>query len=304
MLSLPSTSPAALAAFLLAVAFLGALCTLSMVLAVARWRPHLLPAALLQHLAAERSLLQRAVSLVQNKAEQTERMQAALLDNVSHEFRTPLTGILAAAQMLREGVDTEQRELTEMIIRDGQRMHATLSNVLELVEMEAAAPSVQSETFDLADEIRAAVTPFAPFAARKGIVLVGPPADASCTAVSDPVLLRKVIGNLVDNAIKFTETGEVRVGFEPVGDWIRVDVADTGIGIAQPQLPNLFVPFSQGSQGLNRAYAGTGLGLSLTKRLVDLMGGTLTITSQPGAGSVFSVALPREAGAPAGPTHP
>ncbi|MDZ4698137.1 MAG: HAMP domain-containing sensor histidine kinase [Rhodothermales bacterium] len=303
MLSLPSTSPATLVAFLLAVAFLGALCTLSMVLAVARWRPHLLPAALLQHLAAEQSLLQRALSLVQNKEAQAERMQAALLDNVSHEFRTPLTGILAAAQMLREGVDTEQRELTEMIIRDGQRMHATLSNVLELVEMEAAAPSVHSEPFDLADEIRAAVAPFAPFAARKGIVLVGPPANASFTAVSDPAMLRKVIGNLVDNAIKFTEAGEVRVGFEPMGDWIRVDVADTGIGIAQPQLPHLFVPFSQGSQGLNRAYAGTGLGLSLTKRMVDLMGGTLTITSEPGTGSVFSVALPREAGAPAGTPH-
>ena len=99
MLSLPSTSPATLVAFLLAVAFLGALCTLSMVLAVARWRPHLLPAALLQHLAAEQSLLQRALSLVQNKEAQAERMQAALLDNVSHEFRTPLTGILAAAQI-------------------------------------------------------------------------------------------------------------------------------------------------------------------------------------------------------------
>ena len=296
MLSLPSTSPATIAAFLLAVAFLGALCTLSMVLAVARWRPHLLPAALLQHLAAERSLLQRARSLVQNKAEQAERMQAALLDNVSHEFRTPLTGILAAAQILREEVDTEQRELTDMIIRDGQRMHATLANVLELVEMEAATPTLQPEPFDLADELRAAVMPFASYAARKGIVLVGPPADASFTAVSDPALLRKVIANLVDNAIKFTETGEVRVGFEPMGDWIRVDVADTGIGIAQPQLPHLFAPFSQGSQGLNRAYAGTGLGLSLTKRLVDLMGGTITISSEPGAGSVFSVALPREAG--------
>ncbi|MEZ4699295.1 MAG: HAMP domain-containing sensor histidine kinase [Rhodothermales bacterium] len=292
MLPLPSPSPAALAAFLLAVAFLGALSTLSVVLTVSRLRPHLLPSTLRLDLMTEQRMLQHARRLARVNAARADRMQAALLDNVSHEFRTPLTGILAAAQILRDAVDTEQRELTEMIIRDSQRMHATLSNVLELVEFEAAAHTVQPADVDLNDVVREALAPYTTFAARKGIALLGPEVAAPVRVVSDPALLCKVIGNLVDNAIKFTDEGEVRVRVRPEGDRFCVDVADTGPGIAKPMLPLLFTPFTQGSQGLSRSHAGTGLGLTVTKRLVDLLGGHITISTSPGSGSVFSISLP------------
>jgi hypothetical protein len=293
-LSFPS--PTALFAFLAAAACLGALGALSAVFAVARVRPHLLPESLRAGLLAERRILRRARQIAHRKADRAERMQEALLSNVSHEFRTPLTGILAAAQMLREEVGTEQRELTEMIIRDSQRMHAALSQVLDLVDLEASRHVAEPVTLDVADEVRTAVASFAPFAERKGIALHGPAPEAAIPAVGDPAVLRKVVGHLVENALKFTEAGEVRVDLRPEGDWIRVDVADTGPGMAKPAVPLLFAPFAQGSQGLNRAYAGTGLGLTLTKRLVDLMGGRLTVDTAPGAGSTFSVSIPRGTG--------
>ncbi len=285
-------SPAAWILFLLAVALLGALCTLSVFLAVARTRPHLLPQSLRPDAPAERRALKRTARRVRKEVDLARRMKDALLNNVSHEMRTPLTGIMAAAQILRDEVGTEQRELTDIILRDSQRMHSTLSSVLDLVELESTPLDVHPQRFDIAGALAEAVSPYAGYATKKGIALRVEPPPPDAFVVTDPVLFRKVVGNLVDNAIKFTDRGHVCVTMEPDADWIRIAVQDTGPGIARSALPTLFAPFSQGEVGLTRTHGGTGIGLTLTRKMVDLMGGRIVIHSEPGQGSTFMVALP------------
>ena len=257
--------------------------------------------------AYEHGLL-RAISAAEEAREQAEeaaRLKSSILANMSHEIRTPLTAILGFADILREEVPSDLYEYADTIRTGGQRLLDTLNDILDYARLDAERASVEPEPIDAATIVRESVALLAPLAQRKGIGLHLSSSASSVPAVHSAPALGRVVTNLVGNAIKFTERGEVRVSLHAEPDFFAVRVRDTGVGISETFLPDLYEAFKQESDGHGRDFEGTGLGLAITKRLVDLMGGEIRVWSTKGEGTLFEVALPREApvsGVPEAPT--
>lgn len=223
----------------------------------------------------------------------TVRMKSVLLDNVNHELRTPLAGILATAQMLHEEASPEQRKLTEILVHSSKRMDTALGNVLKLVELEHRDTEINEEPIHLATTVSALLNGYQKRAETKGIGLNLLPFNPNLTIKTDPVILSTVLEHLLDNAIKFTETGAVQLSVRDEDRWLHVQIKDTGIGINASFIPHLGQPFVQESQGLTRAFNGQGLGLALTRQMLDRVGGQFAVESLSGKGSTFTVSLPR-----------
>ncbi len=224
--------------------------------------------------------------------EQTEemlRLKSSFLQNMSHELRTPLTGILGFADILADEAPADLQEPVAIIQRGAERLMATLTSVLDLAQLESAAVRLHPEVVDLAAEAREVAEGLGALAASRGLRLS---VSGDAQAVLDRSALHRVLTNLVGNALKFTDCGGVEVRAESGAGCVRLVVADTGRGIAPAFLPHLFDEFRQASEGLDREHEGNGLGLTITKRLVDLMGGTIRVESEPGAGTTFTVSLP------------
>ena len=220
---------------------------------------------------------------------------------MSHELRTPLTGILGFAEVLAEEVGPDQQPWVDAILRGGRRLQDTLRSVLDLAQLEGGAVQLDTGSVDVAAEAAEVCALLGPLAYEKGIALAFDPAGASAglppTAVADRAALHRVLVNLVGNAVKFTETGQVAIDVQPAHtleghDIVRVRVRDTGVGIDPAFVPHLFEEFKQASEGYGRTHEGNGLGLAITKRLVALMGGRIEVESELGAGTTFTVDLP------------
>ena len=234
--------------------------------------------------------------------------KSEFLAHMSHEIRTPMNAVLGLAQVLeREQLAPNQRDMVERIRSAGQSLLAILNDVLDLSKIEAGQLRLEPRPFDLAALLANVDSLMGQAAHGKGLTLrIEPPALPPGLLLGDGLRIEQVLLNLVGNAIKFTERGEVavRVRADEVTDAglrLRVEVRDTGIGIAGDALARLFTPFTQADAGIGRRFGGTGLGLSICKRLVELMGGTIGADSQPGLGSCFWFELPlaRVAGAEA-----
>ena len=229
------------------------------------------------------------------QAEEAARLKSSILANMSHEIRTPLTAILGFADILREEVSEDLYEYADTIRSGGQRLLDTLNDILDFARLDAERATIVPEPLDAAAVVRESVSLLAPLARRKGLGLHLQSSQASIPAVHSASSLGRVVTNLVGNAIKFTEHGEVRVSLHAAPDFFAVRVQDTGVGISEEFLPDLFEAFKQESDGHGRDFEGTGLGLAITKRLTDLMGGELRVWSRKGEGTLFEVALPTEA---------
>ena len=229
------------------------------------------------------------------QAEEAARLKSSILANMSHEIRTPLTAILGFADILREEVEEDLYEYADTIRSGGQRLLDTLNDILDFARLDAERATIVPEPMDAAEVVRESVSLLAPLAQRKNLGLHLQSSQASVPAVHSASSLGRIVTNLVGNAIKFTEQGEVRVSIHAAPDFFAVRVQDTGVGISQEFLPDLFEAFKQESDGHGRDFEGTGLGLAITKRLTDLMGGELRVWSRKGEGTLFEVALPLEA---------
>ena len=233
------------------------------------------------------------------RTEEMLRLKGAFLDNMSHELRTPLTGILGYAEVLADEVSGDHREMAGAIVRGAHRLQDTLNSVLDLAQLEGGALVLDAAPLDLRDEAEAVAEALAAAAERGGVALdvVGRPT----TALADRAALHRVLTNLVGNALKFTAEGGVVVetGADAAGPWVRV--TDSGIGIDPAFVPHLFDEFAQASTGYARTHEGNGLGLTITHRLVGLMGGAVEVESEPGVGSAFTVRLPAAPPRPSGP---
>ncbi|WP_170937215.1 MULTISPECIES: PAS domain-containing sensor histidine kinase [Rhodomicrobium] len=238
---------------------------------------------------------------VERIAEQIAASNAAksqFLAMVSHEIRTPLNGILGMAQALKmEALTQPQREKIETILESGKTLMTIISDVLDMSKIDAGKIEFSAVECDLHHIIRGVVHLFQPQVAALSIGLhcrFAP--DTPRLLLCDPVRVRQCVANLVSNAVKFTESGdiEVVVSSRDIGDFkylISVAVSDTGIGIDAAALATLFSEFTQADGSTTRRYGGTGLGLAITRRLARLMGGDVTVASQPGAGSTFTVSF-------------
>jgi CheY-like chemotaxis protein len=206
--------------------------------------------------------------------------------------------------LLDSGLNAEQRELGETVCKSGEALLAIMNDILDFSKIEAGKITLEKIPFDLRDIVEGAVELVAESAQRKGLELI---CDLDPAVprfrVGDPVRLRQVLLNMLSNAIKFTEHGEVLLTVQESGTGtVCFEIRDTGIGIAEQSRVKLFSPFEQADNSTTRKYGGTGLGLAISKRLVELMSGTVSVESTPGCGSTFrfTAAFEKQPAAPSG----
>ena len=223
------------------------------------------------------------------------RTREALLDNMSHEVRTPLTAVIGGAQILADDLDGEDAEVARRIERGGTRLLRVLDAVLDAARLAGGRSSLALGPVDLSAVVARVAEQAAPDAHAKGLAFTAEP-DGPALAVAQPDALVRALGHLVDNAIKFTERGAVDVRAWAAGDDVCVRVTDTGVGIAPGQLADLFEPFAQGSTGRSRSHEGLGLGLTVARGLVTEMDGRVEVESAVGEGTAVTVCLPRADG--------
>jgi signal transduction histidine kinase/CheY-like chemotaxis protein len=245
----------------------------------------------LEVLVAERT---RELEQARREAEAANHAKSDFLSHMSHELRTPLNGILGYAQILQRDVrlNEAQRENLEAIVNCGDHLLALINDVLDLSKIEAGRLEVDKAPCNLNKLVKGVADIVQARAARKGIAFeVKASPRLPQAVVTDAAKLRQILVNLLGNAVKFTEKGAVTLhATEKPECTLRFDVEDTGVGIAPEEIDEIFDPFKQVEAG--KAAGGTGLGLAITKRLVTALDGTLSVKSEKGRGSTFTVALP------------
>ncbi|HMB94399.1 MAG TPA: ATP-binding protein [Rhodothermales bacterium] len=246
----------------------------------------------------ERKRAEQALHEAREQAEETARIKSALLNNMNHEIRTPLTAVLGFADLMARELQGEHQEYAQQIKYGGQRLLQTLDSVFDLSMLEAGSVQLDRVVCDVATEVKEDVETLRPLAVEKNLALHVDPAPSGVYARLDKGAFTRILSNLVGNAIKFTKEGEVRVQVGTEDGQVVLSVQDTGLGIDEAFLPYLFEPFKQESAGLTRTHQGVGLGLTIVKQLVDLHDGRIEVNSQKGVGTTFSVYFPRHAPPP------
>jgi len=246
------------------------------------------------HLATEQTARLEAVNTELDRA---NRHKAEFLANMSHELRTPLNSILGFSQLLIEGdggpLTADQRQDLEIIASNGQHLLELINDLLDISKLEAGKAQLHRGELEVPALLMESVEAVSSLAKTKGLGLTSAIPGELGAVIGDRAKIKQVLLNLLGNAIKFTEQGEVRVEVERSGSDLCFTVRDTGIGIAPEDRERIFEAFQQGRSGLSGKYQGTGLGLAISRRFVEMHGGRIWVESTPGAGSTFNFTIPQ-----------
>ncbi|HEV8503267.1 MAG TPA: ATP-binding protein [Casimicrobiaceae bacterium] len=238
------------------------------------------------------------IEKAKRRADDANQAKSRFVANVSHEMRTPLNGVIAMADVLREtNLNESQREIVETMTTSAHLLLAQIEDVLDVEKIEAGRVHIETRPFDMGRLLSSTVKVVLPQARYKGLVVnTDVSTDAATWYLGDPHHLRQVVLNLLSNAVKFTERGEVTLRADVIAregqvNTLRIEVEDTGIGIPLDKQSAIFEPFAQADDSITRVYGGTGLGTTIARHLIGLMGGSIGLSSTPGTGSLFWVEL-------------
>jgi signal transduction histidine kinase len=248
------------------------------------------------HLATEQTARLTALNMELQRANQHK---AEFLANMSHELRTPLNSILGFSQLLLEGdggiLTSDQRQDVDIIAQNGQHLLALINDLLDISKLEAGKAQLHRGEVEVEPLISECVENVSSLAKTKRLDLTASVSAEVGRIFADGPKLKQVLLNLLGNAIKFTETGSVRVTAERQGAELRVSVRDSGIGVPAEDTERIFESFQQGKSGISGKYQGTGLGLAICRQLVEMHGGRIWVKSTPGQGSTFTFTIPQRA---------
>jgi PAS domain S-box-containing protein len=228
-----------------------------------------------------------------NKAEEMNRIKSLFFANMSHELRTPMIGILGNAELLEMDItDATHREMVRTIYRSAMRLHETLNSILDISKIEVEGIKKTERLIDINNLVEESISLFRAAAFEKGLDVKYENSAEAKKIYTDDNIVTKILNNLLSNAIKYSDSGTITVRLSCNEQKAAIEVEDTGIGIAEDNLDIIFEPFRQTSEGYSRKYEGTGLGLTITKRFVEVLGGTIKVKSVLGKGSTFTVEIP------------
>jgi PAS domain S-box-containing protein len=244
-----------------------------------------------------RKKLENDLEIAKIKAEDGNRLKSAFLANISHELRTPLNGILGFSELIQELDNVESiQEMSRYINESGQRLLRTLDMIIAISRLDSGTYEVKNEGVDVIAEFKNIYTKKLPLAQKKNLEMAFETAFDRFDLLSDRTIISAALEEIVDNAVKFTINGKVDLKADKVlendTEYICFEIKDTGIGISKESMSTIFEDFQQASTGYGRKYEGNGLGLSLAKKYVELIGGFLRLKSEEGSGSVFTVYIP------------
>jgi len=248
----------------------------------------------------EQKQSQYALRKAKEEAETANRIKSEFLANMSHELRTPLNAIIGFSELLLDEMKNEEqtqyKKDVNAIYSSGKHLLALINNILDLSKVEANKMKINIDEIRLDSFVKEIVTIMAPAAGKNGNSIVITSLNKSEKFHTDQIKLRQVMLNLLSNAIKFTQDGTISIHY----DWhikggtkyLRIKIHDTGIGISENDIPNLFKPFTQVDQAINRQYEGTGLGLTISRKFCEMLGGNILLESTLGKESTFTIFLP------------